>query len=258
MSKYLIQYYYDNKKYHYYDDFKLEINKELELLNVIEIKYKIKIERVFTEISLFEHTEEFERYYLKKIVLASNNSKVKVAKVFRTNSGRYIIDNFVLIYRDDIPIAIFPHIINDTQVNVIQGLTDILENGFEKRFDTDEIIKSTNTYIFTETDLQKLIATYPTLIEDGVKLVGVEIPVKDGIIDLVLIDENDQYIVCELKLKFTDQVIGQIIRYSNTFIDEYNVSDVRKAIITMEESDERIKACKKAGIEIYVIKLNKF
>lgn len=263
MVNYRIEYYFDEFKYseELTSEFKSKIDDELKYLEKIEHQYDLKIQRIFSDLSFpknSDYNEQYEEYYLNKIALAANHSRVKVSKLFKTNSGNNKIDNFILIYRDDSPIAVYPHIVEENEETVIDGLKGILEFGFEKKKVQEDIEEISEEYKFTESDLQKLVASNPNLIEDGLILKGIEVPVKNGLIDLVFMDEKDIYLICELKLDFTDQVVGQILRYANTFLDEFNVAKIRKAIITLERSEERIKACGNAGIEVYILNMEKF
>lgn len=263
MVNYRIQYYFDEFKYseELTSKFKSKIDDELKLLEKIEQQYEVKTRRIFSDLSFLknpDYNEEYEEYYLNEIAMAANHSRVKISKLFKTNSGNNKIDNFLLIYRDDSPIGVYPHIVDENEETVIEGLKQILEFGFEKKKVQEDIEEISEEYKFTESDLQKFVASNPNLLEDGLTLKGIEVPVKNGLIDLVFMDENDVYLICELKLDFTDQVIGQILRYANTFLDEFKVEKVRKAIITLERSEERIKACKNAGIEVYILNMEKF
>jgi hypothetical protein len=263
VNSYKIEYYFNEFKYseEFTSEFKSKIDEELSYLEIIKKQYDVKIRRIFSDLSFLknpDYNEEYEELYLNKIAMAANHSRVKISKLFKTNSGNNKIDNFILIYRDASPIAVYPHIVEENEKSVIDGLKQIVELGFEKKKVQEDIEEISEEYKFTESDLQKLVATNPNLIEDGLILKGIEVPVKNGLIDLVFMDENDVFLICELKLDFTDQLIGQILRYANTFLDEFNAEKIRKAIITLERSEERIKACENAGIEVYILNMEKF
>ncbi|MHA1232091.1 MAG: endonuclease NucS domain-containing protein [Candidatus Helarchaeota archaeon] len=264
MTEYRIDYYYDSEKYHFTptSKFKQVIDKIEELFNKIKNRYNVEINRIFENLSFSKEPEpnnpEYEEYYIKTIGKVANITRVKVAKLFKTNKGRNKIDCFIVIFKNDIPLKVYPHIQEGEVISVIDGLEKVISNGFESSIIQKNLKEKTEINKFEETDLQKLLITYPELIEDGLKLAGFEVPVRNGKIDLVFIDNKNNYLICELKLKFTDQVIGQVIRNSQNFKEEHNLNEIRKAIITLDHNDDRINVCRESGIEVFILKLERY
>ena len=65
-----------------------------------------------------------------------------------------------------------------------------------------------------EKELQSLFTKDPTKIEAGLRLVGAEYPAGNRRIDLLCLDNNESFVVVELKLSLAyDQVLGQLLRH---------------------------------------------
>lgn len=64
-----------------------------------------------------------------------------------------------------------------------------------------------------EIQLHELIISNPSLIEDGLTFLGREVPIGNYRCDLLFEDKNKRKLYVEVKLKATDKVAGQIMRY---------------------------------------------
>ena len=75
-----------------------------------------------------------------------------------------------------------------------------------------------------EEDIENLFESNPEILEKGLKLIERQKTTDVGIIDLLCLDKNDNYVVIELKkAKTSDKVVGQIQRYM-TWVEE-NLAD---------------------------------
>ncbi|MHA1799505.1 MAG: endonuclease NucS domain-containing protein [Candidatus Helarchaeota archaeon] len=264
-NSYRIEYYREKSKFNSEisrnPSYLEKMRSEFELMDQIKAKFPdIEIVEIFSNFNVIknENSEELlkiNEYYSNNVVKAATNSKVQVSRLFRTHSKRFKIDNFIVIFKNDNPHQVFPCSRENKTFSVIDGLRQFLK----KDFDIKEVKKSgfQKEIKFKEWDLQKLLASYPELIEDGLKFINLEVEVEGGSIDCVFKDKNDCYLIIETKLKATDQLTGQILRYATTFMKEYQVENVRKGIACIEINLKRIETFKELGIEIFKIKVEK-
>lgn len=117
-----------------------------------------------------------------------------------------------------------------------------------------------------EKDLRNFLAKNLSLIEPGLKLYdeedvsGVEFPAGGRFIDILAVDQANNYVVIELKVsRGYDRVIGQLLRYMAWI--EKNQADanqkVRGAIIARDISDDLRLACSKiADVRLYEYSLS--
>jgi hypothetical protein len=117
-----------------------------------------------------------------------------------------------------------------------------------------------------EKDLGNFLAKNLSLIEPGLKLYeeeevsGVEFPAGGRFIDILAIDQSNNYVVIELKVsRGYDRVIGQLLRYVAWI--EKNQADanqkVRGAIIAREILDDlRLAASKIPDVGLYEYSLS--
>ncbi|NHI92348.1 MAG: DUF91 domain-containing protein [Candidatus Lokiarchaeota archaeon] len=264
-NSYRIEYYREKGKYNEElsknSDFLEAIRIEFGLIEQIKSEFEdIEIKEIFKEFNIVnnnndEDLSEIEDYYTSIIVKAATNMKVKVSKLFRTHSKKYKIFNFVVIFKNNQPYKVFPHIKGKRTYTVITGLKEFLKEEFKLKKIKESEIKT--DLKFTERDLQKLLANYPNLIENGLEFVDLEAQVEGGSIDCIFKDNNERYLLIETKLKATDQLTGQILRYANTFMKEFQTENVRKGIACIEISPNRIETFKDLGIEVFKINIEK-
>ena len=265
-NSYRIEFYREKGKYNeeisQNSEFLEAIRIGFGLMEQIKLKYpSIEIKEVFKDFNIVnnnnnEQINEFEAYYSKNIVKAATNSKVKVSKVFRSHSKKYKIYNFIVIYKNNQPYKVYPNKKGRKTHTVIMGLNEFLKEEFKlidvKESEFSELIK------FTERDLQKLLANHPGLIEEGLEFIDLEVEVEGGLIDCVFRDKNGHYLIVETKLKASDQLTGQILRYFNTFKKEYKTENVRKGIACIEITNNRVNTFKDLEIEVFKINIEKY
>ena len=103
-----------------------------------------------------------------------------------------------------------------------------------------------------ERDLQHFLSKNLSLIETGLRLyeeegiTGVEFPVGGRRIDILALDEDNDYVVIELKVsRGYDRVVGQLLRYM-AWIKRNQADDgqnVRGIIVARQISEDLLLAC---------------
>ena len=80
--------------------------------------------------------------------------------------------------------------------------------------------------IETEKMLEDVVVANPNMLVDGLKLVGRQVPVGTGFIDLLGIDEEGRLVVFELKReKLTREAVAQILDYC-TYLETLSDSEL--------------------------------
>jgi hypothetical protein len=110
-----------------------------------------------------------------------------------------------------------------------------------------------------EADLRDFLAKNPGCIEKGLRLYqtekrdGVEFPIEGGFIDILAIDQNNSYVVVELKVgRGRNKTIGQLLYYMGWVDKNIGNAPCRGMIIAKEIPDDLILAVQRVpGVFLY-------
>ena len=171
-----------------------------------------------------------------------------------------VINTPILLVKDssDRPLAVFPHALEEKVETVQAHLDKAIENGVdaalhEKRVATEEL-------------LTELLSVAPSIIEEGMTLLGRECCTPTGTIDLLLRDSNGIPVVVEVEVTGTEQAVGQVCKLTEGYIEslnekskddrseENNVPKIRKAIVCIKTRGMINQACRNADVELYQVR----
>jgi hypothetical protein len=164
----------------------------------------------------------------------------------------YKIDgsHFRLYEKEKDPPPIYVKLLPEIEELEQAGISDVIEEKFSQQ-----------TGFAYESDLRDFLSKNLTIIEPGLRLYqdegisGIEFPVGGRFIDILAIDNNNNYVVIELKVsKGYDRVIGQLLRYMAWI--ETNQAEptqkVRGIIIAREISEDlHLAASKILEVELF-------
>lgn len=111
-----------------------------------------------------------------------------------------------------------------------------------------------------EADLRDFLAKNPGCIEKGMRLYqssegrsGVEFPVENGFIDILTIDQNQTFVVVELKVgRGRNKAIGQLLYYMGWVDKNLGKAPCRGMIIAKEIPDDLLLAVQRVpGVSLY-------
>jgi len=110
-----------------------------------------------------------------------------------------------------------------------------------------------------EADLRDFLAKNPSCIEKGLRLYqsdgrsGVEFPVENGFIDILAIDQNQSFVVVELKVgRGRNKTIGQLLYYMGWVDKNLGKAPCRGMIIAKEiASDLALAVQRVPGVSLY-------
>ncbi len=157
----------------------------------------------------------------------------------------------ILLKMDDGQIKnIYPHEINKKRIDIASHL-----NRVSKASSIDEISDHSS---ISEQDLSRMISTFPELIEEGLEFVDTEVEIEGGRIDAVFKSKNGEYLLIEIEIEARDNAIGQVQRFI-TYSNKYSIprEQIRLGIVCAKIGESRLNACIGAGIEVYILNLEK-
>jgi len=125
----------------------------------------------------------------------------------------------------------------------------------------EEIEEQENDQQFAaEADLRDFLAKNPSCIEKGLRLYqssegrsGIEFPVENGFIDILAIDQNQTFVVVELKVgRGRNKTIGQLLYYMGWVDKNLAKAPCRGMIIAKEiPSDLALAVQRVPGVSLY-------
>lgn len=86
---------------------------------------------------------------------------------------------------------------------------------------------TTNAVSITENDLETYLIKHLDLIEEGLKYMDRQYSLREGRIDILAKDKNNEYVILELKVQEDKEIIWQSLYYPMQFKKENNVKKVR-------------------------------
>lgn len=145
---------------------------------------------------------------------------------------------------------VYPHEINKKRIDINSHL-----NRVSKACSVTEI---TDHSSISEQDISRMISTFPELIEEGMEFIDTEVETEGGRIDAVFRSRNDEHLLIEIEIEAHDNAIGQVQRFV-TYSNKYNISreKIRLGIVCARIGESRLNACIGAGIEVYMLSLEK-
>ncbi len=185
-------------------------------------------------------------------------SRKKGIGVVSKGSGALIISRkkklgkiYVLLKLEDEQIKnVYPHEVNKKRIDIISHLNRAL-----KASSMNEI---TDHSSISEQDISRMISTFPELIEEGMEFIDTEVEIEGGRIDAVFKSKTDEHLLVEIEIEARDNAIGQVQRFV-TYSTKHKIprEKVRLGIVCVRIAESRLNACIGAGIEVYVLSLEK-
>lgn len=156
----------------------------------------------------------------------------------------------LLLYRDGLPINVFPHLLGMNYNSIEEFLDRILKYGPSDYVDTKGILES---------PIQKILSEFPSIIEDGMHFIDLNVKLENGEIDLLFQDREGNYVVIEIETFAKDVSFTQVCRLATEFsrVRDIPIKKIRKMIVCLDYLKNILKACKSAGVELYEVKLSR-
>lgn len=237
----------------YYDGrsgYLAEIPELVQLLHSLKARWGIEFEEVprermtgESETSLKSVIYQLQLHpHRRGDIVTSQGDMLPLTQNKNLNIGNTPI---LLVEDDGKPLDVLPKRVQGLLTGVRAGLVEMLQNGpqFEK-----PIFSAENLAI-------SRIVKDPRVIEEGLEIVGQEVEVSAGKIDLLAKDRNQRLLVIEFKRQATDASIGQVIRLTASLAEREKVSPsvIRKMILCGRMNDHLRIAAKSVDIEVRVL-----
>jgi hypothetical protein len=223
------------------------------LRSIIEILEKIRgVWKAYFSVVLVETMEQTEVEKVKddirniapqvrgKIVSA-RNMVLPLSKSKNLNSKNTPI---LMLYRDDRPVNVYPHMLGTTYFEIEMQLSNILKSGLEAHMTAQGLL---------EEPLQKILADAPSLLEEGMRFLDANKDVGFGVADVLLQDSGGRVTVVEIETKATEDAVAQVSRLAAGYAYQNNSppENVRRIILCQSHDGKTVKACLGATVELY-------
>ncbi|MEB3852012.1 MAG: endonuclease NucS [Desulfurococcales archaeon] len=101
----------------------------------------------------------------------------------------------------------------------------------------------------SEAEIRDILASNPSLIEEGLRIVGVERPVDPGFVDMYGIDREGRLVVFEIKrVKAGESAARQLLRYVETLRSRGHAR-VRGVLLAPDFTESAIRLLEASGLE---------
>jgi len=156
----------------------------------------------------------------------------------------------LLFYRYDLPINVFPHLLGMTYNTIEDLLNKMLKYGPRDYADAKGLL---------ENPIQKILSEFPSILEPNLQFVDLNVLLENGEIDILCKDEKENFVVIEIETIAKDIAFSQVCRLTTEFskASDIDIDKIRMAIVCIDFSQNIIKACKAAGVELYKLKIEK-
>jgi hypothetical protein len=155
----------------------------------------------------------------------------------------------LLLYKEEIPVNVFPHLLGMTYYKIDDFLGTILKYGPADYIYIKGIL---------EDPLQKILSEFPSILEEGITFIDLNVELENGEADLLFKDKNGKYMIVELETFARDVSVTQVCRFASDFPKKFpDGKDPRKAIVCLDFTKNILKACKGAGVELYKVEIKK-
>lgn len=127
-----------------------------------------------------------------------------------------------------------------------------LEEVLEANIHAEKVSGTTSTAYITEKDLEDYVIQNLDIFEEGLVCIGRQVEVKDGIIDILAKDKNDDIVIIELKIEEAKSIVWQSIHYPAEIRDKYRAKKIRMITLAPNYSEGLLKTLKSLGyVEIF-------
>ena len=181
-----------------------------------------------------------------KIVSSGNH----ILPLSRQKNLNFTNTRILLFYRYDLPINVFPHLLGMAHNTIEDLLNKILKYGPKDYADAKGLL---------ENPIQKILSEFPSILEPDLQFVDLNVLLENGEIDILCKDGKENFVVIEIETIAKDIAFSQVCRLATEFskTNDIDMDKIRMAIVCIDFSQNIIKACKAAGVELYKVKIER-
>lgn len=223
------------------------------LLEEIERKWKVEYKsieaHILTPLQIDQLKNEI-RNILPQIRGKIVSSRNRVLPLSKTKNPNLTNTPILLLFHDDIPINVFPHLLGTTYFDIENSLENIANDGPKAYLAVKGLL---------EQPIQKILADDPGILEEGMKFLGADVETESGVIDLLLQDSENKIAVVEIETRASEPAVAQVSRLAIGYLSKAKVSQkkIRKLIVCEQFDENTVKACQGANVELYQVDIRR-
>lgn len=174
------------------------------------------------------------------------SSRSKILPLSKSKNPNLTNTPILLLYHNERPINVFPHLLGTAYFDIKSSLENIVKNGPRAHLVARGLL---------ENSIQKILADDPSTLEDGMKFTDVDVEVESGVIDILLQDAENKFVVVEIETRAREVAVAQVCRLTASYCSTNKVSpdDVRKVIVCQQYNENVVKSCEGANVELYKV-----
>ncbi|TET19855.1 DUF91 domain-containing protein [Candidatus Bathyarchaeota archaeon] len=174
------------------------------------------------------------------------SSRNKILPLSKSKNPNLTNTPILLLYHNEKPINVFPHLLGTAYFDIEGALESIAKNGPRAHLAARGLL---------ENPIQKILADDPSTLEDGMKFTDVDVEVESGVIDILLEDAENKFVVVEIETRAREAAVAQVCRLAASYSSTNKVSPdaVRKVIVCQQYDENVVKSCEGANVELYKV-----
>jgi hypothetical protein len=178
------------------------------------------------------------------------SSRNRVLPLSKTKNPNLTNTPILLLFRDDMPVNVFPHLLGTTYFDIETSLESIVKDGPKAHLAVKGLL---------EQPIQKILADDPEIIEKGMKFLGVDVETENGVIDLLLQDPENRTAVVEIETRASEPAVAQVSRLAVGYLTKTKINQdkIRKLIVCEQFDENTASACQGAGVELYKVDIRR-
>jgi len=220
-----------------------------------EIKRKWKVEHSFIEAHSLSPLQIDQLKNNVRSILPQMRGKIvssrsRVLPLSKTKNPNLTNTPILLLFHDDIPVNVFPHLLGTTYFDIETSLESIAKDGPKAYLAVKGLL---------EEPIQKILADDPEILEKGMKFLGVNVETESGVIDLLLQDSGNRIAVVEIETKASESAVAQVSRLAVGYSSKAKISQnkIRKLIVCEQFDENTVRACKGANVELHKVEVKR-
>lgn len=156
----------------------------------------------------------------------------------------------LLLYEDDRPVNVFPHLLGTTYFDIEGSLEHFVKEDPRAHLAIQGLL---------ENPIQKILADDPQIIEKGMRFLEADVETKKGTVDMVLQDSSNNIVVVEIETRANEAAVAQVCRLAVGYSLKARVNQdhVRRLIVCEQFSQKVADACRGANVELYKLNLKR-
>jgi len=180
-------------------------------------------------------------------IVSSHNRALPLSKTKNPNLSNTPI---LLLYHNDRPVNVFPHLLGTTYFDMETSLENIAKEGPKAHLAVKGLL---------EEPIQKILADDPEILEKGMKFLGADVETESGVIDLLLQDLENKIVIVEIETRASESAVAQVSRLAAGYLSKATISQnkIRKLIVCEQFDESTVTACQGANVELYKVDIKR-